>query len=93
VRFSSASFESVRSLVASDAGYSLLLQRPSPQATYAGPPLLHREIAEDVRTVDIVLAHARSARLTRRAQAFADFCRATFTAGPSDQPMPTASRG
>ena len=79
VRFSSASFESVRSLVASGAGYSLLLQRPSPQATYAGPPLVHREIVEDVRTVDVVLAHARSARLTRRAQAFADFCRETFS--------------
>jgi DNA-binding transcriptional LysR family regulator len=79
VRFSSASFESVRSLVASGAGYSLLLQRPSPDATYAGPPLVHREIAGDVRTVDVVLAHARGARLTRRAHAFADFCRLTFT--------------
>jgi DNA-binding transcriptional LysR family regulator len=83
VRFSSASFESVRSLVASGAGYSLLLQRPSPDATYAGPPLVHREIAEEVRTVDVVLAHARNARLTRRAEAFADFCRLTFT-GDSD---------
>jgi DNA-binding transcriptional LysR family regulator len=81
VRFSTTNFESVRSLVASGAGYSLLLQRPSPQATYAGPPLVYREIVEDVRTVDVVLAHARDARLTRRAQAFADFCRTTF-AGP-----------
>ncbi len=81
VRFSTTNFESVRSLVASGAGYSLLLQRPSPQATYAGPALVYREIVEDVRTVDVVLAHARDARLTRRAQAFANFCRATF-AGP-----------
>lgn len=81
VRFSTTNFESVRSLVASGAGYSLLLQRPSPQATYAGPALVYREIVEDVRTVDVVLAHARDARLTRRAQAFADFCLATF-AGP-----------
>ena len=79
VRFSSASFESVRSLVASGAGYSLLLQRPAPHATYAGPPLVHREIKEDVGTMDIVLAHPRSARLTRRAQAFAEFCRTTLT--------------
>jgi DNA-binding transcriptional LysR family regulator len=90
VRFSSASFESVRSLVASGAGYSLLLQRPSPQATYAGPPLVHREIVEDVRTVDVVLAHARSARLTRRAQAFAEFCRDTF-ADASEHQGPTAT--
>jgi len=83
VRFSSASFESVRSLVASGAGYSLLLQRPSPQTTYAGPPLVHREIAEEVRPVDVVLAHARAARPTRRALAFADFCRATFINQPA----------
>jgi DNA-binding transcriptional LysR family regulator len=86
VRFSSASFESVRSLVASGAGYSLLLQRPSPHATYAGPPLVHREIVEDVRTMDVVLAQAASARPTRRAQAFADFCRLTF--GQSDEAEP-----
>jgi DNA-binding transcriptional LysR family regulator len=78
IRFSTTNFESVRSLVASGAGYSLLLQRPAPHATYAGPPLIYREIVEDVRTVDVVLAHARDARLTRRAQAFTDFCRATF---------------
>ena len=79
VRYSSASFESVRSLVASGAGYSLLLQRPSPTSTYAGPPLVHREIAEDVRLVDVVLARASNARPTRRALAFADFCRTTFS--------------
>ena len=78
VRFSSASFESVRSLVASGAGYSLLLQRPPPHATYAGPPLVYREIVEDVRSVAVVLAHARSARQTRRAHAFAEFCRTTL---------------
>lgn len=78
VRFSSANFESVRSLVASGAGYSLLLQRPSPDATYAGPALVHREIADEVRTVDVVLASARAARPTRRAEAFAAFCAAAF---------------
>ena len=87
VRFASTSFESVRSLVASGAGYSLLLQRPTPQSTYAGPPLVHREIADDVRTVDVVLARAQGARPTRRAHAFAEFCRATvghLAAGTSD---------
>jgi DNA-binding transcriptional LysR family regulator len=79
VRFASTSFESVRSLVATGAGYSLLLQRPSPQATYSGPALVYREIADDVPTVDVVLAHAQKARLTRRADAFAEFCRATFS--------------
>lgn len=79
VRFATSDFETVRSLVARRAGYALLLQRPSPGSTYAGPGLVHREIAEDVRQVDVVLAHARSARPTRRALPFADFCRVTFT--------------
>ena len=79
VRFTTTNFESVRSLVASGAGYSLLLQRPSPNSTYAGPPLAYREIAEDVRHVDVVLAHARDAHLTRRVHVFADFCAATFS--------------
>jgi DNA-binding transcriptional LysR family regulator len=83
VRFTTTHFESVRSLVASGAGYSLLLQRPSPESTYAGPPLIYREIVEEVRTVEVVLVHARTARLTRRAQAFAEFCRSTFTRPPS----------
>ncbi|GLY64217.1 LysR family transcriptional regulator [Amycolatopsis taiwanensis] len=88
VRFTTTHFESVRSLVASGAGYSLLLQRPAPDTTYAGPPLVYREIIEEVRTVDVVLAHARDARLTRRAHAFADFCRATFTRGRPGCPGP-----
>lgn len=78
VRFVSTHFESVRSLVASGVGYSILLQRPSADFTYAGPSLVYREIADEVLSVDVVLAHARDARLTRRAQAFAMFCRRTF---------------
>jgi DNA-binding transcriptional LysR family regulator len=78
VRFTTASVESVRSLVASGAGYSLLLQRPAPDTTYAGPALVHREIVDDVRHVDVVLARARDARLTRRAETFADFCQRAF---------------
>lgn len=79
VRYLSTSFESVRSLVASGCGYSLLLQRPAAAFTYAGPSLVYREIADEVRTVDVVLAHSRNARLTRRAQAFASFCTSTLT--------------
>ncbi|PRY38806.1 LysR family transcriptional regulator [Umezawaea tangerina] len=85
VRFTTANFESVRSLVASGAGYSLLLQRPSPETTYAGPSLVYREIVEEVRQVDVVLAHARDARLTRRMQAFAEFCRVTFDGSRAGQ--------
>jgi DNA-binding transcriptional LysR family regulator len=78
VRFRTTTAESVRSLVACGAGYSMVLHRPLP-ATYAGPSLKYREIADDVRGVDIVLAHARAARMTRRARAFGDFCREVLT--------------
>ncbi len=78
VAMTTTTAESVRSLVACGVGYSMELHRPGP-TTYAGLPLAYLEIADDVRGVDIVLAHARSARLTRRAYAFADFCREGLT--------------
>ena len=74
VRFRTTTAESVRSLVASGAGFSMAPHRPSPM-TYAGPEVKYRDIADDVPSIDIVLAHARSARLTRRARAFSHFCR------------------
>jgi DNA-binding transcriptional LysR family regulator len=75
VSFTATTAEALRSLVACGVGYSLVLQRPSPATTYAGPPLRYREIADDIRSVDVVLAHAKAARLTSRARAFSDFCR------------------
>ncbi len=88
VRFVSTHFESVRSLVASGIGYSMLLQRPAADFTYAGPPLVHREITDDVLAIDVVLAHAREARLTRRGQAFATYCAKTFAARTPSEPGP-----
>ena len=75
VRFRTTTSEAVRSMVACGAGYSLVLHRQTPTTTYAGLPLVHREIADDIESVSVVLARARTARLTRRARAFADFCR------------------
>jgi LysR substrate binding domain len=79
-RHTTTHFESVCSLVASGAGYSLLLQRPSSQATYAGPPPGAPHDRRDVRQVDVVLAHD-SARVTQRPPGFADFC----TGRPADR--------
>ena len=78
VRFRTTTSEAVRSLVASGGGYSLGLHHPSPTTTYAGLSLTYREIADDVPEVGVVLAHARTARLTRRARAFTEFCRQTL---------------
>ncbi len=75
VAFTATTAEALRSLVACGIGYSLVLQRPSPATTYAGPPLTYREIADDIRCVDVVVAQAKAARLTHRARTFTDFCR------------------
>jgi len=81
VRFRTTTVEAVRSLVASGAGYSVVVHRPASTMTYAGPALKYREIADDVPGVNVALAHARSARLTRRARVFADFCREVLGSG------------
>jgi DNA-binding transcriptional LysR family regulator len=91
VRFRTTTSEAVRSMVACGAGYSLVLHRHTPPTTYAGLPLSHREIADDVRSVNVVLAQARTARLTRRARAFTDFCRQVLSPDePAVGPRPGA---
>lgn len=68
------STEAVRALVASGAGYSLLLQRSASRVSYAGQPFVASEIDEQVSSVAVRLVRHPSARITRRAAAFAEFC-------------------
>ncbi|MBT2207476.1 MULTISPECIES: LysR family transcriptional regulator [Actinomadura] len=75
IRHRTASFEMVRSLVARGAGYSLLIQRPRVGVSYEGLPVEVRPIGDPVVPMRVVLARAAGARLTRRAAAFAHFCR------------------
>ncbi|MFJ8443128.1 LysR substrate-binding domain-containing protein [Kitasatospora griseola] len=84
IRYSTESFETVRSLVARGAGYSLLIQRPALAVSYEGRDLQVRRIADDVAPLPVGLARLSGTRPTRRAAAFAAFCRERVGQGLAD---------
>lgn len=94
VRYRTRSYELVRSLVGRGLGFALLLSRPAVDLTYEGLPVVARPLAEEPEPVGVSLAWLASARLTRRAQAFAAHCRdalpdfATSAFDPSSGPKP-----
>ena len=69
-----ASFEMVRCMVASGHGYSVLNQQLAIDKTYDGGELVMRPLVDELPALNVVLLHLRDTRLTRRAQAFVDFC-------------------
>ncbi len=75
VRFNVSSYELLRSLVARDLGYGLLISRPAADVSYEGRPLVARRLAGDPLPIDVSLAWVAGVRRTRRARAFADHCR------------------
>ena len=80
VRHRSASYETVRGLVARGHGYSLLNQRPVGDLTYGGARVAVRPIADDVPPLPIVIAQLASVRPTARARAVAARARAVLQA-------------
>lgn len=80
VQYRSSSYETVRAMVAQDHGYSLLHQRPATDSTYAGGSVVAVPIADDVVPLRVVVAALQSMRMSRRANAFAERCRAVVTA-------------
>lgn len=83
IRHRTKSFELTRCLVARGVGYSLLIQRPAVEVSYEGRPLRLRPIADEVPPLTIVLARQTCVQPTRRAVAFAEFCRAKVPDYPS----------
>jgi DNA-binding transcriptional LysR family regulator len=79
VQYRSSSYETVRAMVAQDHGYSLLHQRPATDSTYAGGRVVAVPLADEVRPLRVVVASLQSMRMSRRAGAFADRCRAVVT--------------
>lgn len=71
VAFRSASFETVRTLVAHGHGFSLLHQRPLHGLTYDGRKVSMVEIDDEVPNLNVVIAHLRSQRATARMRAVA----------------------
>jgi DNA-binding transcriptional LysR family regulator len=75
------SFELARALVARGLGYSLAVQRPVVQTSVDGLPFVTRPLRDTVPTTPVVLGYAAGGRITRRAQAFAAYCRELFRGG------------
>jgi DNA-binding transcriptional LysR family regulator len=78
VRYRSASYETVRGLVARGHGYSILNQRPVDDVTYGGGRVLARPIADELPPLSIVIARLSTVRSTARARAVADRARAVL---------------
>jgi len=75
VRYRTSSYELVRSLVARNLGFTLLISRPYGDVSYEGRPLSAVPLAGDVLPVEVMLVTPRGVRRTLRVQAFADHCR------------------
>jgi len=72
------SFEMVRSSAAAGLGAAILNIRPLTDDTYGGMPVVCRPLVETEPVPNIVLATRRGNTLSRRTQAFADFCKRFF---------------
>jgi DNA-binding transcriptional LysR family regulator len=75
VRYIISGYELLRSLVARNLGYALLISRPYGDVSYEGRRLVTRRLAGDLLPIDVSLAWVTGVRRTRRARAFAEHCR------------------
>ncbi len=75
IRHRTSSYELLRSLVARNLGFTLLISRPYGDVSYEGRPLVAVPLAGEVKSVDVILAWPPGVRLTVRARAFAAHCR------------------
>jgi DNA-binding transcriptional LysR family regulator len=68
--------ETIRSMVGSGLGWSLMTARPASRIAANGRPLAYLPLADDVPPIELGLLTRRAMRQTRAAAAFAGFCRA-----------------
>lgn len=78
VSMRSPSFETVRSLVANGAGFSVLVTRPNLKESYDSKPLIEREIENRIPVTDVVLVHHKNERPTRLHKEFVAYCKRHF---------------
>ena len=74
-------FELVRSLVARNLGYSVLVQRPATNVTYEGLPLAIRPIANTVAPLQVVMAWPAELHLHPRIEALISYAESIFARG------------
>lgn len=76
VAYTSHNFEFVRSMVARNLGYSLLIQKARLDRSYEGLPLVAKPIRPQLAQEWAVIVWPQDARLTDRARAFVDYAKA-----------------
>lgn len=77
VAYTSPNFEFVRSMVARNLGYSLLIQKARLDRSYEDFPLVAKRIHTGTEVEWAVICWPQGVRLTDRAQAFVEFARDT----------------
>ncbi len=78
VMYRSASFETVRSMVANGLGYSILVTKPGNAMSYDGQALTSRPLAEEVTPGRIVIAQGE-VEANPKATEFVEHCRHYFS--------------
>jgi DNA-binding transcriptional LysR family regulator len=78
IEFLSNSFETVRTLVGNDLGYSLLNVAPKVGVTYDGGEIVNVPIVENLRPLHIALFTLRRISQRRVSRTFSDFTRGFF---------------
>ncbi len=68
IRYRTSSYELLRSLVARNLGFTLLISRPYGDVSYEGRPLVAVPLSGEVKTVDVMLARVPGVRPTMRAR-------------------------
>ncbi len=81
IRYSSRSYETVRSLVARGHGYSILNNVPRSALTYDGGELVAVPIADQVDSLDVCFARVTGVRPTARMRVVATLARELFGSG------------
>jgi DNA-binding transcriptional LysR family regulator len=71
--------ETIRSMVGSGLGYTLLTARPASRVAVNGRPLAYVPLSDPFPPMQLGLLTARNLRQTRTADAFATFCRERIT--------------
>lgn len=85
IRYSSRSYETVRSLVARGQGYSILNHVPQSPLTYDGGELAAIPISGDVPPLDVCFVRVTDVRATARARVIGALARELFGTGPVPQ--------
>ncbi|WP_327099040.1 LysR family transcriptional regulator [Nocardia vinacea] len=82
IRFRTRSVETVRTFVGRGMGWAVLLHRPGTERSYDGSAVASVDLEGMGAPVDVLLVMNSSARMTRRARAFAEMAPEVLRTGP-----------